>query len=291
MSVGKCTNWLWNSSTPLLWTIVCNNKPSQCQKSVSLSLCLCLSLSLSLSLLLFKFVLFFNYFPFEWLHPDIYSTVQKVCEVNDLDVGQVLAAAIHKWLLSPDTTQDADTVPHLSQYMFSWRWYPHAFCPVSQTFYFFHLFQYMFSWRWYPHAFCPVSICSVEDGTHMLSALSLRRFTFFSSCNSCWISLLVSCCWHINKVFETTATRVWLRLWAHNVHRMLSSSQKENPKKRWLKSFVQSRNIVVCLELMSMMLDRLCKHLSRKSWRVSLSSVNLQPTSSTIHGKWDLVVK
>ena len=136
-----------------------------------------------------------------------------------------------------------------------------------------------------------LSICSVEDGTHMLSALSLRRFTFFSSCNSCWISLLVSCCWHINKVFETTATRVWLRLWAHNVHRMLSSSQKENQKKRWLKSFVQSRNIVVCLELMSMMLDRLCKHLSRKSWRVSLSSVNLQPTSSTIQGKWDLVVK
>lgn len=66
---------------------------------------------------------------------------------------------------------------------------------------------------------------------------------------------------------------------------------KRKPQKRWLKSFVQSRNIVVCLELMFMMLDRLCKHLSRKSWRVSLSSVDLQPTSSTIHGKWDLVVK
>ena len=105
--------------------------------SVSLSLCLCLSLSCCL----FKFVLFFNYVPFEWLHPDIYSTVQKVCEVNDLDVGQVLAAAIHKWLLSPDTAQDADTVPHLSQYMFSWRWYPHAFSPVSQTFYIFQFMQ------------------------------------------------------------------------------------------------------------------------------------------------------
>ena len=76
-----------------------------------------------------------------------------------------------------------------------------------------------------------LSICSVEDGTHMLSPLSLRRFTFFSSCNSCCISLLVSCCWRINKVFERTATRVWLRLWAHNVHRMLSSSQKENQEK------------------------------------------------------------
>ena len=41
---------------------------------------------------------------------DIYSTVHRVCEVNDLDIGQVLVTAVGKWLLSSDSTQDGDTV-------------------------------------------------------------------------------------------------------------------------------------------------------------------------------------
>ncbi|KAK7116086.1 kinetochore-associated protein 1-like [Littorina saxatilis] len=46
--------------------------------------------------------------------PDIYSTIQQVCKVNDLDIGEVLVTAVHKWLLSPDSAEDNETTMNLS---------------------------------------------------------------------------------------------------------------------------------------------------------------------------------
>jgi hypothetical protein len=41
---------------------------------------------------------------------DIYGAIEKVCEVNDFDLGTVLSTEIKKWLLSSDSLSDADVV-------------------------------------------------------------------------------------------------------------------------------------------------------------------------------------
>ncbi|XP_076465746.1 kinetochore-associated protein 1-like [Babylonia areolata] len=46
--------------------------------------------------------------------PDVFSTLQKVCEVNELDTGEVLISAMTKWLLASDSSQDMDTTLNLS---------------------------------------------------------------------------------------------------------------------------------------------------------------------------------
>ncbi|KAL8602243.1 hypothetical protein ACOMHN_022756 [Nucella lapillus] len=46
--------------------------------------------------------------------PDIFGTLQKVCKVNNLDLGQVLVTAMTTWLFASDASQDLEMTMNLS---------------------------------------------------------------------------------------------------------------------------------------------------------------------------------